>query len=126
MADRDVTDSSAKFIRRHSGRCQVKGRIEIISYRRIKGGPKYGTPQTYLLTSVMIGGVFYDHLWVRIDHNIRKLGANIGDIISFTAKISVYNVHLGFNGKVGVKQPYDHINIHRVPNLYDQLLSAIN
>jgi len=126
MATRNITDGSAKFIRRHSGRCQVKGRIEIISYRRIKGGPKYITPQTYLLTSVMIGGVFYDHLWVRIDHNIRKLSANVGDIISFTGKISVYNVHLGSFGKVGVKQPYDNINVYRVPNLYNQFICAIN
>ena len=126
MANRALYDSSAKFIRRGGGRCEVKGRIRIISYRRVKGGHEYEKPQTYLLTSVMIGGVFYNHLWVRIDHNIRILKASVGDIICFTAKINVYDRDFGYSGKVGVKRPYSDLNLHRTPNLYNKFISGIN
>nr|QBK90384.1 MAG: uncharacterized protein LCPAC103_00650 [Pithovirus LCPAC103] len=120
MASRSLWTGQSDLIHRPGGWCQVKGIIKIIGYKHIRGTNKICLkPQTYLLSPVIIGGIFYNHLWIEASKPLQKFELGIGDTVIFEAKVRVYERPLDVDasdwkqGKIGLKKPYRDIISHR-------------
>lgn len=122
MASRALYTGLPELTDRPGGMCEVKGKIRFISYRRTKKGKEYQKSQNYLLAPVIVGGVFYSHLWIRVNRSIRKLKPAEGDTLCFQAKVAVYNREL--DAKLGVKQPYQEIKLYACENSYTDFISG--
>ena len=132
MASRELNTRESDLIRRTGGHSSVKGTVKIISYlkydKRRSSKPRY-----YLLSPVIIGGIFYDHLWIASNKHLVKQKLQIGDTLRLEGRIHVYHRYLDstlniencYNGKICVNKPYRNVEIFRsYVNCYETFLKT--
>jgi hypothetical protein len=103
MVTRHTHLAHTRAVERPRGRSKIIGTIITIQKRYGKNGRSLRT--WYFLRPVVIGCVYFDHLWIPANKKLRRKKLKEGDTVHLTGKVSVYHDSRG-GERICIKFPY--------------------